>query len=359
MVVTRNVTRRFTRSQPQAWETWSYSKLRAYHECALKFLFQYVYRLAAPQAPILTVGSALHYLVFRFFRTRYQSAETFCSAWKHFWIEVAEGRCGPNGYRSPAVQIAWKSDKERYYWLQEGVKILTRFFERHADHRGTGIARLAEARFSMLRWRGFFLNGTIDRLDEHSDHAELVDYKMGVYPPYMLHVKGSHQATFYQVAYEDRFHSRVGSKPLTNLRIENLFTGANQEFELSGGEEFEDLYLDLVEASTNVRAAQTGERPPAVLSRRIQRFPTDADGQPVFWPRLPRDPGHCSTCSYVPQCIAWVAEHRAENHLRQAVRIHWQEQRLVERRRRMPAQLELVFPEGGSNDTDERRIAHA
>lgn len=218
------------RHQTPPWLSWSYTKLRVLHECPLKFWFQYIERRTAPQAPILTVGAALHYQVFRFFRVNYKSPESFVGAWKHFWIGVTNGDHGPGGHREPAVQIDWKSDGERWYWLKLGSELLAKFFERHAADRGTNIAKLAEARFRIANWRGFTLNGTIDRVDEFDDHVVITDYKMGLYPAYMLGIHGSSQPIFYRLAYDTQLARRVGYKPIQAMQVENLFSGASQRF---------------------------------------------------------------------------------------------------------------------------------
>ncbi|MEK7636919.1 MAG: PD-(D/E)XK nuclease family protein [Patescibacteria group bacterium] len=320
--------------------SFSYSSFRAILECTLKYHFQHVEKRPAPQPPIFVVGSALHYMTYRFFRVMYKTAESFCGAWAHFFRNVAEGEHGPGGFRDRPVQIAWKFDKEQWYWNSRGKEVLTKFFERHKHHRRTGMAAAAEVRFRLSDWRGLSLSGVIDRIDDHGDHVAIVDYKMGLYPPYMLGVKGSYQATFYQLAYEHLLFRRFGGKPLTAMTIENLFTGASQEFNLRSGEDIDEFYADLIQASNYLRSIYSDWTPPPSLQTQIHRFPVDTNGRFRLWPRLPRDPGHCSTCSYVDACIAWVDQHRSENQLPDAVR-WWQDRRRQLRAQAMPNQEEL------------------
>lgn len=319
---------------------WSYSKYRSLSECPLKFYFEYVLRWKRPQVPILTVGSALHYMACRFFRTNYKSADSFCGAWAHFWLSVCDGKHGPSGFRDLPVRVNWKFEKEQYYWLNRGREVLTSFFERHASDRGTGMARMAERRFRIPNWRGLTLTGVLDRIDEYDDHVEVVDYKMGIYPPYMLSVRGSYQPTFYQLAYDILLAKYFQGKPLTSVRIENLFTGASQQFDIRAAEDIDDLYRALLDASVYVQAITNGRMPPDAYLPRVRRFPVDAEGRYVLWPHLPRDPGHCNTCPFTTECEQWEAEHRQDDLFSAANRL-WSAHRAEEFRDRHRSQLIL------------------
>ena len=284
------------------WLVWSFSKKRLLEECPLHWHFHYVEHRPATQAPILAVGAALHYMAKLFFLYRYQTVESFTNTWAHFWMGVCNGDWGPGSRSEKPVTIDWKFDTEKWVWLATGKKILKGFYARHAAHRGTRIGRANEIEF-MIPWRNFFLQGKIDRVDEYDVHVEIVDYKMGVYPPYMLEIHGSSQASFYQLGYEYDLFRSFDHKPLTDIRLENLFSGQYQTFDIRGAVEEDNFYQSLRENAWYLQCVYGQPHPLEKPDIQTNRFPTDREGRYVLWPKLPRDTGHCHSCRYQTACV--------------------------------------------------------
>ncbi|MEK7583889.1 MAG: PD-(D/E)XK nuclease family protein [Patescibacteria group bacterium] len=292
------------------WNTWSYSKLTTLYTCPLQFWFQYVLSLRAPTATMLAVGSALHFMAYRFFSVRYKSAESFASEWKHFWNGVVQSEHGPSSYDpriSRPVSIAWENGNQSGYWFHKGGEMLAGFYGRHIQHRepsanGVVIGAKAEHSFRRLAWRCYSLSGQIDRIDEYPDHVEIIDYKMGAEADIM--VQGSLQPIFYQLAYElvlknERFHG----KPLRSIRIENLISGKEQEAGLATAAQIDTFNGYLAEASTFVRAILERRQPHLIEAPLTTLHPRGvADG--IFYPRLPRG-NHCKNCIFMVQCRDW------------------------------------------------------
>lgn len=319
------------------WEHWSYSKLKTLFNCPLQFWFEYVLHQKAPKPPILAVGAALHYVAARFFRLHYQSKETFCGSWKYVWVGVVKKQFGTEGPRSQPINIAWKSDKEPWYWLEHGREIAEKFFDRYADQReptpgGPALGALVERRFRS-DWRGFALAGIMDRVDEFPDYVEITDYKMASDPAPL--VESSFQHVFYQLGYEDRLrYQKFGGKPLRAVNFENLFSGASQNVLPHGVDDLTSFYRYLTEAANFVRA---------VLQHRTLFGQTDLQylhpisvSEQLFHPRLPRGL-HCKYCLYMDDCVAW------EKSQKQPAREIWIERWCEARRLALPEQLELCF----------------
>jgi len=293
----------------QLWLVISFTKQRVLRNCALQFHFQYVEHLKKPQAVILTVGSALHYMGKQFFMVNYKTPASFAGAWSHFWMGVVRGKWGPGARQEDPVAIDWEYEKEPYVWKAKGQKILKEFFERHADHRGTHIGRANEIGF-LVPWRNFFLKGKIDRIDEYDVYVEIIDYKMGAFLPLMLALTGSNQVIFYKLGYEHDLFRSFNHKPLSAIRVENLFTGNVQTFETRGPEEEEVFYQGLREDAWYLQSIYG--RPQSIEDPIVQtnRFPTDRQGRYVLWPRLPRDKGHCQYCPFHQECVDFERQYR-------------------------------------------------
>lgn len=322
------------------WTEWSYTKMCLLRSCSLQWHFRYVERRSAPKWTLLVAGAALHAMGQSFFRVRYQSAESFIKAWRFHWLNMADGNWGPNGRFDPPIEIAWEYPAERFVWLNKGVKVLKAFYDRHADHRGTGIGRATEVGFR-FPWRNFVLNGKIDRIDEFEDHVEIIDYKLGGHKPYQLSEFGSDQATIYRLGYEHDLFPSFGGKPLTKIRVESLNSGEIQDFE-TRSEAAENRLHEII--GTNAWYVQSLYGRPDIRAKpkiEVQPFPTKANGEYILWPKLPRDYGHCGPCPFHQPCLDFEAHYRRLHQAPDPMAIH-QEWKFSRWRAEMPTQLIML-----------------
>lgn len=333
------------RSSDETSVLWSYSKLRSLFECPPNFWRTYILKKPPPQAVILVVGSSLHFLVKQFFAVHYKSADSFVASWRHFWLGVADGKHGPEGFRGPPVQIAWNSFKaQKFYWLHEGGKVLRGFYERNDKRRGIWVGQMRERMFRTPSWHGFNLNGVIDRIDvvpirRRGGHCgplgvRIIDYKMGKTDP------DSYQPAIYAIGFNLVLRRKFfGGLPLLSIATENLFTGKRLQLEIRTGRQLERLHADMVEGTAYIRSLKTGQPVADLLQPQIKRLPTDASGRPVL--------AHIGStlCKYCPtpgQCRRQIV---AETGTRvgRATHASWCDLVDLDRRLTMPDQLDLAL----------------
>jgi len=283
------------------WLQWSYSKLRTLFNCPYQFFHQYVLRTPKPKAPILAVGSALHFLAHRYNKVNYKSADSFAAAWRGFWAGVLKGDHGSGSFRSAPEEIAWQSEGEAGYWFHRGSEILTGYYQRRKEMDEefgpkVKIGRLSERRLR-FHWRGLTMVGVIDRVDEYPDYVRIIDLKMGKEEPVVA--ISSFQPVFYQVGYELCLRRKIfNGKPLLGFATENLFSGAEMPVPPAEAQKLL-LFSDyLHEAAAYVQAILT--RDTSNLPKLIHFHPRDI-GKSQFYPRLPRGQ-HCRYCSYMEEC---------------------------------------------------------
>lgn len=288
-----------------AWERWSYSKLRAFLECPYNAALAYIDRVPAPLPTVNAFGIAAHYLFKRFFAVRFKSDVSFAGMWTGFWMKVMNGECGPEKFGSPPQEIAWASDGEGWYWHHKGVEAMKQFFAVHEDLRGTGIALKTEHRFQ-VRFSGLTVSGIIDRIDAEGSvrmpQAAVVDYKPGRLPKYQTWML---QFRFYQLAYELIRHRIPGQLPLSRMRIYSYLPGEyGKDLPLGRTEDLENLRQLLTEASWYVWSVQHKQPHPMLTLFPLRHFPYQDIERGTFSPKLPRGL-HCTYCTYVDQCRQW------------------------------------------------------
>lgn len=330
------------------WKKWSFSKLRVLLECPYHFFLSEIKRMPAPEQPLFTAASALHYVASLLWHPKFswcQSGEDFAKLWRGFWRGVIEKEHGSNNFnpkKSPPVEVAWRSLEEPAIWYGKGSKIMKDFFGRHARNRGFGMGRLREQRFA-VDWLGFRLTGVIDRIDQLSRGCDIVDYKLGGTKAHEVDLFEL-QGTFYRIAFEDSVsESKLlsgGRRNLRSIRTENLQTG--ELFKLAGDEtsvvrQKDRLHRLLLEASVFVEGILTSKTELLVPIEKFRFLHPSSLREHLFLPVLPRDK-HCSFCPYLEPCQEFERKGTGRGPA-----CDWIESNEKTRRAAYPGQLELGF----------------
>lgn len=322
------------------WKLWSYTKLKLLYTCPFRFWNQYVMRIKKPQPPIYIVGSALHYMAYHFYKRTFKSAESFCNAWTFHWLKVIKGESGPARLGSDPLDVAWEHEKQPYYWLHEGKKILAGFYDRHIERRNRakreGLAIVPEKRFERVYWNGLQLGGVIDRIDEAPDHVEITDYKMGSLPLPLLET--SLQPIFYVIGFDTVMrNTKFHGKPIRAINFENFFTGKVISVSVPDEETLGRFYEFVREATEYTRAILTGKQTLPFVYATFQYLRPQDMQEGIFRPNLPRA-DHCRYCLFMQECIDWE-----KNHIPASMRRAWIDLLIEQERKRMPEQRELDF----------------
>jgi len=153
----------------------SYSKIKAYLECPLKFKFIYIDRIPQKPKPYFKFSHIIHTTLSRYHFYQKKSLDELLT----FYNE------------------AFKSSSEKSERLyQEGKQILINFFR---DFQDASVYRVEE-KFK-VRLGPYILSGKIDRVDKVNGGYELIDYKISKSIPSQKEVKDSLQLGIYSAGF--------------------------------------------------------------------------------------------------------------------------------------------------------------
>jgi putative RecB family exonuclease len=228
--------------------TLSYSGVRAYAECPLRWKFLYIDRLPETPRGYFTFGRTVHSVLEALLEPlvvpsgrRTDAHRTQRTLGDFSPDDLGDGRRGlmtEEELRS-AYDRLWSSegyysndDEQRYKQL--GWSILTRFREEIAAHPPTPIA--VEPHLE-TKWDGIPVHGYIDRVDRVSSGGlEIVDYKT-TKELSESDAKESDQLTLYQVLVEANYPGSVEGLTLFHLRRQQALRSARRD-----RQELEALY---------------------------------------------------------------------------------------------------------------------
>lgn len=234
-------------------EVLSASKITIYKGCPLSYYFIYVYpkvykeRLQVPQSPNKIFGSAMHEMLYKFYRKpdnkqfkkscyTFKSKDSFIGTWKMKWwrgvVKDAFGRWG---------EIGWHSDKEPGILYGTGVKILSAFYE----HNINLPYPVALEKSFREEFRGQKMRGVFDRIEIKDDRHFIIDYKTDMNSPennpFILHRHP--QFTLYSAVYEQMHKEELGGKRPV---IVELHLRSGRGFETKRSEEDYDYLESLI-----------------------------------------------------------------------------------------------------------------
>ncbi|MFH1365560.1 MAG: PD-(D/E)XK nuclease family protein [archaeon] len=186
----------------------SSTKIMTYEGCNMAYFLKYVAREKVPLNPRPVFGRVMHYMLERYYKVNYKSAESFSKFFKYYWISTIAGE-----FLSKSQKRELKIEEHRYFardkdtqkreekilrvgshinlsfaddvpgivfgYMNLGSNILSRFFIKH-DGRIPPVA--VEKSFGVkkdepLSINGHLVRGVFDRIDRVRDELSFTDYK--------------------------------------------------------------------------------------------------------------------------------------------------------------------------------------
>lgn len=241
----------------------SYSQMKTYETCPLRYKFMYVDKIKEPPTPQMEYGAFLHKML----------------QWLH----------DPSrGYEPTKDELLDHFKREWYPWgiwdkrareqaFKDGLDALSRYYDRNMPPEGRKVADL-ERNFSVPS-DGHSLTGRIDRIDVLDDGGfEVIDYKTGRRMPGVEYADRDLQLSFYHLAVEHLYKAN-------EIRLAFYYLHHGQKLETQRRPE--DLEYAVRQVTDFAARIEAGE----------------------FEPQL--GPA-CERCSYRKRCPMWMFEFREE-----------------------------------------------
>lgn len=268
----------------------SYSAIETYLQCPQKYKFQEIDRIRTPKSREAIFGTAVHSaLNFMFkkdplFPTLDEVINHFRENWPAREVFLAESK-------HDSLKRAWTGEEEKIY-LQEGIKMLKRFYEKNAPWNFSVID--LESRFEVAledkkSGETHILAGIIDRIDKTGDGKyEIIDYKTAKRMPSQdalnqnlqlflyslgLQKRWPHLSTediklsLYFLKHEEKLTAEISSVAVQKTKDHVLNTIGEIQEHIRSGKEFEPMPSALCE--------WCGFRPMCPAWRHLYRKKTD------------------------------------------------------------------------------------
>lgn len=140
----------------------SFSKIRTYIECPLKYYFLYELKLKEKPKPYKSFGKSLHLTLSKFHTLpKYPSFEKLKEIYENYWIK--------DGFKD--------SEEERREFLR-GLELLKKYYYKNIFNYEIAFKVEKEVKFNLNE---FEIHGFVDRIDKINDDYELIEYKTGKY----------------------------------------------------------------------------------------------------------------------------------------------------------------------------------
>ncbi|MDI6861553.1 MAG: PD-(D/E)XK nuclease family protein [Caldisericia bacterium] len=198
----------------------SFSKIRTYLECPLKYYFLYELKLKEKPKPYKSFGKTLHLTLSKFHTLpKYPSFEKLKEIYETYWIG--------EGFKD--------SDEEKKEFLR-GLELLKKYYYKNIFNYEMAYKVETEVKFKV---NDFEIFGFIDRIDKINDDYEVIEYKTGKYNVDfnaigLIDESELLQMSIYYIAFENEFKKPprflsiyylsldYDSKKRINLKEENL-----------------------------------------------------------------------------------------------------------------------------------------
>ncbi len=246
----------------------SYSKIRLWEECELKFCAHELLGMQ-PEVPVSSVprvqlGTLLHNLFYKFYAEQSRQLNLFINK-----ASLAEQQI--KFIEQSKTLVA--NDKTA---LEKGLLAIENFYK-HEETREFRPPRLLETRFS-LQINDFTVTGIIDRVDEEADgELVLIDYKISESVRAQNKVDEDLQLTIYALACKEALLGKAPNKLKLFYPLQNVFIETERT-----DEHFESLkeYVGKITATIEKRGPT----------------PELYEAKPAEW--------KCAHCGYVKHCQA-------------------------------------------------------
>lgn len=234
----------------------SSSKITTYMGCSMAYFLKYVKHEKVPSHVRFAVGKSIHYMIERFYKYNYKSADSFANFWKFYWFRQCSGEGLKGKAKAETVISPYETKKGIIHlgdhinlgqnvpgadpvgiffgYMKLGANILKRFYENHiAEKRGENGRRppaYNEFGFGNRKAEPFEINGHkvrgfIDRIDNTLGGWFLGDYKTDKGDPmsdsFTLHRHP--QFTFYSYAFRKLFGAIEKAIFYYHLRTGRIF----------------------------------------------------------------------------------------------------------------------------------------
>jgi CRISPR/Cas system-associated exonuclease Cas4 (RecB family) len=223
----------------------SASKISTYKGCSMAFFLQYIEHIKVPGDIKTIFGSAIHYLLERFYDVNYTSAETFSNFWKFYWFRTISGE-GLKDKKELEVNTIKTTKGEInignhtslffhpvplgpfFHYMKLGKDILNSFYLRHKEKEPP---LMREKSFGKKKDEppicicGIPITGVFDRVDINKNGLYITDYKTNKASPendsFLLH--RNPQFTIYSYACKDLFGVKEKALLFYHLRSGKVF----------------------------------------------------------------------------------------------------------------------------------------
>ncbi|HYV33688.1 MAG TPA: ATP-dependent DNA helicase, partial [Candidatus Limnocylindria bacterium] len=218
-------------------DKFSYSQLKDFETCPLKYKYQYYLKLPVPGSQYLSFGNTMH-KVFEDYLKQFKDASTFSQADLFGKSKIAPALPGfevlEKLYEKNWIDEWYESKAERERYKKEGKEMLKRFY----DECKINIPKPKYIEQSFILFlEKFRLVGRIDRIDESDNGLIIYDYKTGKMPS-RTEKRDIEQLYIYQMAAQEYLKEKVTLlkywyiKEKTNPFLEEELASANDIIKL-------------------------------------------------------------------------------------------------------------------------------
>lgn len=241
----------------------SYSQMRTYETCPLRYKFMYVDKIKEPPTPQMEYGAFLHKML----QWLHDPGRPYPPT-KEELMDQFKGEWYPWGI--------WDK-RAREQAFKDGLDALSRYYDRNVPLAGRKVAD-TERNFS-VPVDGHSVSGRIDRIDVLEDGGyEVIDYKTGRRMPGVEHADRDLQLSFYHLAVEHLYQAK-------EIKLAFYYLHHGQKLETRRAPE--DLEYALRQVTD--------------FAGRIEAEEFDPQLGPA-----------CERCSFKKRCPMWMFEFREE-----------------------------------------------
>lgn len=267
----------------------SYSSIETYLQCPQRYKFQEIDRIRVPKSKEAIFGTLIHdTLKFMFQRDPlYPTLEEVLAYFRSHWPAqeslIAESK-------HDMLKRAWTEEEEKLY-LNEGVRILKKFYEKNAPWNYTVIDLESHFEVTLTDEKTgevHILAGNIDRIDKIAENAyEIIDYKTSKRMPSQDALNKNLQLSLYSLGLQKRW-PHIAPDAIT---LSLYFVKHGEKLStVSTKEATEQTKKNLLQTISKIQNHRTSEKP-------FETMPGPL----------------CDWCGYKPMCPAWKHLYKNQN----------------------------------------------